>query len=485
MLLQYDVTHWLFILICIFTFGLQAQRDTPHYDAGFYYIQTMLWNSAAPIIPGLGNLHGRLAFNNAGLIVATLLRLPLILWKGAFLLNALFAFFVMLGFFERLRTALDSSGVTRISTIYCLLMAGGFCANHFVFSGSLGSLETDFGPFFLACYVGFLLLLSAENHDLGVAAWSVLLATLAVIIKLSALPLLCGSLLFLLLSGGALSDRGRPTLPTLYLSIGLLGVWAIRGLFLSGCAAYPVLATCMSKLPWTVPAQLAINESQYIFDYAWGTLENPKSFVDWLSPIGRDLQVHATAVGLKNSVGHLLLLLLGSGLILIAANSFRYKRSIFSNLLTGLTPIAIGLGWGFFAVLKGPSFRFYSGGAFMLAYTVAACGIFQFREALTLIALKRWVPGTLCFLLAIQGSQLGIQHFTTPSKDWPHFDTSEVFQRNTNSGFSVWVSQDEKCWDAPLPCTPYFDPSLERVPWLNRFYFIGQNTIVDRRTPLP
>jgi len=174
MLLQYDVTHWLFILICIFTFGLQAQRDTPHYDAGFYYIQTMLWNSAAPIIPGLGNLHGRLAFNNAGLIVATLLLLPLILWKRAFLLNALFAFFVMLGFFERLRTALASSGVTRISTIYCLLMVGGFClmvgGYHFVFNGSLGSLDTDFGPFFLACYVGFLLLLSAESHDPGVAA---------------------------------------------------------------------------------------------------------------------------------------------------------------------------------------------------------------------------------------------------------------------------------------------------------------------------
>ena len=116
-------------------------------------------------------------------------------------------------------------------------MVGGFCANNLVFSGKLGNLETDFGPFLLACYVGFLLLLSAESHDPGIAGWSVLLATLAVIIKLSALPLLCGSLLFLLLSGGTLSHRARTTLPTLYLSIGLLGAWAIRGLLLSGCAA--------------------------------------------------------------------------------------------------------------------------------------------------------------------------------------------------------------------------------------------------------
>jgi hypothetical protein len=130
---------------------------------------------------------------------------------------------------------------------------------------------------------------------------------------------------------------------------------------------------------------------------------------------------------------------------------------------------------GFICDLEGtfPSllFRrsFYSGGAFMLAYTVAACGIFQFRETLASIPLKCWVPGTLCFLLAIQGSRLRIEYFTTPSKDWPHFDTPEVFHRNTNSGHSIWVSKDEKCWDAPLPCTPYFDPALQLMPWLDGF----------------
>jgi hypothetical protein len=230
----------------------------------------------------------------------------------------------------------------------------------------------------------------------------------------------------------------------------------------------------MSKLPWTVPAQLAINESQYIFDYGRGTIEDPQSVVDWLSPMGRDLNP-------KNvTTGRLLLLLLGGGLILITAGSFRSKRTILSNSLTSLPPIAIGLGWVLFGVLKGPHVRFYSGGVFMLAYTVAACGMFQFRETLASIPLKRWVPGTLCFLLAIQGSRLGIEYFTTPSKDWPHFRTPEVFQRNTNSGLSIWVSKNEECWDAPLPCTPYFDPALERIPWLNRFYFVGQNTIAYR-----
>jgi hypothetical protein len=65
-----------------------------HPDAGFS--PSILWHSAAPI-PRLANVQGRLGYNNSRLVLATVFRLPLILWKGAFLLNALFAIFVMNG----------------------------------------------------------------------------------------------------------------------------------------------------------------------------------------------------------------------------------------------------------------------------------------------------------------------------------------------------------------------------------------------------
>ena len=466
---HYDAINWLFVFLCLLTFGLQAQLDPPHPDAGIYYIPSILWNSVAPIVPGLANLQGRLGYNNAGLPLATLFRLPLIHWKGAFLLNALFAFFVMAALFERLRTALAASGATRISTLYCLLMIGGFAANHFVFNGSLGSLTTDFAPFFLACYVGFLILLSLENHDPALAGWATLLATFAVLLKLSALPLLCGSLLILLFSRGAFSKWRDTTLAILCLMFGLFCFWAIRGLLLSGCAVYPTVATCVSKLPWTVPDELANNEAQYILDYARGTIEDPRSVADWLSPIGRGL--------LSNQIGRFLLLLSGTGLILLAAVRFRDKRAIGSNLRAGVVTTCIGLGWLFFAAFKAPAFRFYSGGAFLLAYTIAACGLFQFRDILASLHLKRWVPGALCILLAIQGTVIAIKYFGTHSKDWPHFETPEVLQRKTDSGLLIWVSGNEYCWDAPLPCTPYFDPALKRIAWLSRFYFVGKNTI--------
>jgi hypothetical protein len=472
-LFHYDVINWLFVLLCLLTFGLQAQLDSPRPDAGAYYIPTILWNSVAPIVPGLANVEGRLGYNNVGLALAALFRLPIILWKGAFLLNALFAFFVMVAFFERLRIALTASGAARISTLYCLLMIGGFAANHFVFNGSLGSLTTDFGPFFLACYVGFLIILSLENHDPALAGWSTLLATFAVLLKLSALPLLCGSLLILLFSREAFSKWRNTTLANLCLMLGLFCFWAIRSLLLSGCAVYPTVATCVSELPWTVPAELASNEARYILHYARGTVENPRSVADWLSPIGQGL--------LKHHIGRFLLLLSGTGLILLAAAHFRDKRAIGSNLCAGVVTTCIGLGWLFFAAFKAPAFRFYSGGAFLFAYTVAACGIFQFRDILASLQLKRWVAGSLCILLAIQGSVNAIKYFRTGSKDWPYFERPEVLQRKTDSGLLIWVSGNESCWDAPLPCTPYFDPALKRIAWLDRFYFVGKNIIASQQ----
>ena len=39
------------------------------YDTGLYHIQTMKWHQQYPVVPGLGNLHGRLAFNSTTLII--------------------------------------------------------------------------------------------------------------------------------------------------------------------------------------------------------------------------------------------------------------------------------------------------------------------------------------------------------------------------------------------------------------------------------
>jgi hypothetical protein len=43
------------------------------YDSGMYHAPTVEWFKAYPVVPGLGNLHGRLAFNPSGLLFAAML----------------------------------------------------------------------------------------------------------------------------------------------------------------------------------------------------------------------------------------------------------------------------------------------------------------------------------------------------------------------------------------------------------------------------
>jgi hypothetical protein len=304
------------------------------------------------------------------------------------------------------------------------------------------------------------------------AAWSTLLAILAVLLKASALPLLIGCLLVLLFSRGALSSERRTTLTVLVFAVGVLSCWVIRGLLLSGCAVYPAVATCVSQLPWTVPAELAINETQYVLDYARGTLEEPKSVAEWFSPLVRSL--------LQDHIGRLLILLCVSGCLLIGFGQFRRTKPTGSSWQIGLAPVFIGFGWILFAVLKGPAPRFYFGGAFLAVYTLAASGLFQFRDIIPQYLLKRWIPTALCVLLSVQAIGVGIRFARVPFKDWPRFEKPDVLQESTDSGLVITVAKTEYCWDAPLPCTPYFDRTLRKIPWLDRFYFVGNNTTAYR-----
>ncbi|MCW8140390.1 MAG: hypothetical protein KIT58_15940, partial [Planctomycetota bacterium] len=48
--------------------ALRALSVAAIYDTGLYHLSSVRWLMEAPIVPGLGNLHGRLAFNNSSFL---------------------------------------------------------------------------------------------------------------------------------------------------------------------------------------------------------------------------------------------------------------------------------------------------------------------------------------------------------------------------------------------------------------------------------
>lgn len=62
----------LFLVFFFFLFAFGASRGILHYDTGLYHAQSIRWIEEFGVVPGLGNLHGRLAYNSASFALSAL-----------------------------------------------------------------------------------------------------------------------------------------------------------------------------------------------------------------------------------------------------------------------------------------------------------------------------------------------------------------------------------------------------------------------------
>ena len=74
--------EWILGLITILFIALIAARKITEYDTGLYHAQSILWLKQFPVVPGLGNLHGRLAFNPMFFPISALFTIDLNSWGG-------------------------------------------------------------------------------------------------------------------------------------------------------------------------------------------------------------------------------------------------------------------------------------------------------------------------------------------------------------------------------------------------------------------
>jgi hypothetical protein len=69
--------------------GNHVITDAPNVDHGLYHQATVQWSSEYAIVPGLGNLHHRLAFNNANMLYASMINSGLLKGLSIYLSNTL------------------------------------------------------------------------------------------------------------------------------------------------------------------------------------------------------------------------------------------------------------------------------------------------------------------------------------------------------------------------------------------------------------
>lgn len=405
------------------------------HDTGLYHLPAVAWTTAGPIPAGLANLHRRFGLNSLWFPAASLLELPLFAGRSAWLVSSLTLVFfgsaVWNGAKRLVAGAADASSA--------LLALGVLPLAVFASNEGLPSLSTDLPAASLTILAAALLLREPCGRIDRRAA--VVLALFAVTVKLSAAVFFLAVLLF---------ARAFPVA-----LVFPAAAWMSRGIALSGYLLYPSIATRLGFLPWAVPAAMAREEIDWARSWArlpGRPLAETLTGNEWLSGWARATATRLSIVPL--------LLLFAAGLVAFALASRRPGQISRTRALPVFLAAAASTLFWFWSA---PDPRFGYGALFVLAALPLAVALP--RLGVADVSLRaRWIAAgfaasglaVAALLYVIMGSGVRPLALVPPGAPRP-----AVKELRTYEGESVFVPvTDDRCWGAPRPCTPYFDPRL-------------------------
>jgi hypothetical protein len=491
--------------------GNRGLAAVANFDTYMYHVPAVEWYKQYPLVPGLGNLHERFAFNNASFLYAALLESALWARGSTHLVNGVFVLAFLAGIIARFAQHLNGSGV-RGPTVFDLVLLGPVLAvgTH---APMFAGLTPDL-PAGLAILAGFSLLVSAVWNvpaDPDERAFTLFVAgttfALAATLKLSvaggALPawIITAFVLWRMNREQALL-RGRMLLMVAGFSTTLVGLWVTRGMMTSG---YPLYPSTLAGLPvdWQIPAENARASYDWIAFFA-RLFHDPTAYnagdwsayvcspTAWIGPWFRDL-LHPEYLW-QIPVPVVLVATFG-----VLAARGRARRELPPRAWFLLLPpaMAIVMWW---VVAPRPLFGYW---AFWLAAAVVAAA------AAPALPKARWlfvfaVTGALGVMsLPLLGAGVEAARATEQSNlaaaagVWfVQPDSASLIQRTrwdfplrpyeTRSGLTLYVPTGHRCGRAQLPCTSHPSPSLElREPGRMRSGFRARGEWVAERWPNP
>lgn len=463
------------------------------YDSGMYHAPAVEWFKAHPIVSGLGNLHGRLAFNPSSLLFAAMLDRGPFASGASHLANG---FVLMLVTAEVLRCATrlvrGARSRTRSDVMAVVLLPA--IVMMFVRQDAR-SLSTDVVVTGLLMATGLRLFdamqyppLVRQRRAYGLAVVA-LMATAAVCVKLSAAPFAAGAIALAVYAAlrvpRSAAVTGRQLLAAGVLPVLLAGTWLMRGVILSGYPLYPVRVLA-APVEWRVPAEQAAAEAAWVqMSARYLNTNNVGVGFDWLGLwLGDiltrgDLFVHITVP---------LLILLGIAIHVLVRRrpdgAWRghgtmpdEPNSRTAALLLGALLCANAVIW----FLSAPHTRFGQSTFWLaagLAMSVRMAPALdaggannterrRFLGAVVVLTALLWIghaAGTARRGAAgFSWRSLAHEFVTIPaSRAWLHsMPEPQLVEFVTESGLHLRVpANDNACWDGPLLCTPHPSPKL-------------------------
>lgn len=252
--------------VCAFAFLLLASGPIYHYDTNLYHAQSIHWIEDYGMVPGLGNLHNRLAYNSSFFCLQALFSWRFLVGRSLHgmngLLCAFFLTYVLCSFKAFRERRFFASDYLRLSVILLL----NFGENLWVVS----SPGSDFLALGLVLYILIKWVSYLEDGIKDTAPYAILciLGVFAVSVKLSS-----AMIVFLVIMPAVKLIRQKKWREILfYLVSGTVVIlpFLIRNVILSGYLIYPFPELDLFSVDWKMSSFALLYDRNEIKTWGWG-----------------------------------------------------------------------------------------------------------------------------------------------------------------------------------------------------------------------
>lgn len=248
------------VLFLLFAYG--TSRGMIHYDTGLYHAQSIRWIEEYGVVKGLGNLHGRLAYNSSSFALSALYSMAFLGGQSYHCTAGWLAFLLA-------AVCLRMGASLRAGRLRCSDFARVMCVYYLVnIFDEMISPASDYFMVLLAFYIVIRWLELLENGERAVLPYALLcvLGVFLMTVKLSAAFVL----LLTVYPAYVLLRERRWRETGLYMCLGLLAAlpFFIRNALISGWLVYPFTQLDFFDVAWKIPRGLADYDAREI--QVWG-----------------------------------------------------------------------------------------------------------------------------------------------------------------------------------------------------------------------
>jgi hypothetical protein len=452
---------WLAIILLVMALWIANRAIGPiqNGDTGLYHMGAVTWAASYPIVPGLGNLHERLAFNSSFFLYAAMLGVSPWVQKSYYLANGLPLLVLLVQLIWSLQKIVLGDRKCHSYHLFNVLLLppalGQVLHPHF------SSLSPDVTIFIigilLTSRVYYFFINSTGNiyEEYYNFFLITILCTIGMTIKLSFIPL-GSSTLFVALAAWFFrySNQDKKKMKTtlfwiLLVNMFLLSIWVVRGVILSGYILFPYT---FGSLPvtWRVPRPLTLSVANWIGSWArapgafWtDVLDNWNWLWPWLKNFPNEY--------IKPLIAGMFAIIL----YLITIGRIRHNSPQWNyTYLAILGPSFISSIFWFFSA---PDPRF--SGAYFWIFGAGFAALAIENIGLKSFTIVRILECILCLSFFVYLFPPYSSLFIHPNqKDGPfyNFPTPEYISVSINNLTRLNLpTKGDQCWDIPIPCTPY------------------------------